>query len=126
MTLYYILSFAALIASLPFAREQLCISGGSVIPLSLIAVSILQALLFKSAEHEQSDLQGLNYSREEIDRAALRLGMKYHALTKLIVIPPLCVFIVYFDSVWKGLASVGLYLLSYLPVRFLVRAFRKE
>ncbi len=126
MTIYFIVSFLALLTSLPLGRAFICLSPASAVPLVLISLSIFQAVLFKSMENEQNDLHGLNYARAEIDSAAYRRGMTWHARTKLAVLPPMAVFVLYFSAPWKVLISTGLYVFSFVAARMLAQRARKE
>ncbi len=123
MTIYLIISILATIASVFIFFENIIVSSGSVCPLFLIGLSILQAVIFKSEKRDHTN--ETNYSIQELDYESINLSMQYHALTKIAIIPLLCVFIIYFDTAYKIAVSMGIYLLSFLPVRLLVK-FRKK
>ncbi len=126
MTVYLTVSLLALLASLPLASAFICLSPASAVPLALIGLSIFQAILLRSMENEQSDLHGLNYSRAEKDPAIERHGMMWHTRTKLAIVPPMCVFILYFGTPWKVTVPVVLYCLSFVVAGILTRHPRKE
>ncbi len=124
MAIYLISSILAVVASAFFFFDSIIISSESACPLILIGLSIFQAVLFKSEKRDYTNTT--NYSLEEIDFEAVNLAMQYHALTKIAIIPLLCVFMIYFNPVLKIAIPMFIYLLSFLPIRFLVSLNRKK
>ncbi len=121
MTIYLIISLLSLAASVLLLIEHVTINAASAVPLALAALSLLQALIFKSAADADDRADNTAYSLHEIDRTASGLAVRYHMLAKLAVIPLLCVFILYFGSIAKIAAPIAIYILSFLPAPLLVR-----
>ncbi len=127
MTIYLIVSILAIIVSVFIFFDSIIISSGSICPIVLIGLSILQAIIFKSEYNEPKDhTNATNYSTREMDYEVLRLSMKYHTLTKIAIIPLLCVFIIYFNTVIKIAVPICIYLLSFFPVPLLVKYSKKR
>lgn len=81
-------------------------------------------MIFKSyAGGDEEDLPTNNtaYSFIEIDKKSYRLGVKWHYICKMVVIPFLLLFVVYFSAVYKVILSILIYVLSYIPTKFLVK-----
>lgn len=126
MILYFIVSGLALAASIFLFFENIIISSASIVPIGFIGISILQAIVFKSLENEKKDHENyITFSTHEIDAEAEKLSIKYHILTKLSIIPSLCLFVIYFDSTWNIIFPICIYFLSFLPVRHLVKYSEK-
>ncbi len=122
MTICLIASIIAIIASAFVFFEHIVISSASIAPLVLIGLSIFQAVLFKLQENEKWDhTNNTAYSTGEVDVDATKLSMKYHALTKIAIIPLLCVFVIYFNTAIKIVVPIAIYLLSFFFVRLLVK-----
>ncbi len=122
MTIYLITSLLATVISAFIFFESLTISAFSLVPIVIIALSAFQAVIFNSsAKEENNRTDNTAFSTHEIDHKAAKLGMKYHALCKLAIIPLLFIFVIYFDTAWKLFLPLFIYILSYLPVRLLVK-----
>ena len=129
MIVYFIVSALMIGVSVIVFWEHLVIGGFSLVPVALILVSLLQAMIFRSYVNEKDENLDINntvYTLHEVDRAAYRLGMKWHYICKMVIIPPLVLLTVHFSSLYKFIFSILLYLFSYLPVKFLVRWEQKK
>ncbi len=122
MILYYVLALCTLAVSCVFHLEALSLNSASVVPLVLIAVSVLQIVVFKEQEAEDR-IQNTTYSTREPDHAAIKQGLRYHAAAKLAVIPLFCPFVLYFDTVWKIVVPIGIYLFSFFVSPVLLKMF---
>ena len=128
MTIYFLVSFGAIVCSLIPFWSLINIHALSFAPLVLIFVSLLQISIFRSYAKPDAELptDSTSYTTREVDKVAYRIGMKYHALCKMAILPPLCALIFYGNGIFKITVSVALYLLSFLPVKFLVRWEQKR
>ncbi len=122
MTVYLIVSLLAIALSAFIFFESLTISAFSLVPIAIIVLSVFQAVIFNSSANEENGrTDNTAFSTHEIDHKAAKLGMKYHALCKLAIIPLLFIFILYFGTALKLALPLIIYILSYLPVRPLVK-----
>lgn len=124
MVVYFIVTIVGICASFFLFFDSIVLNWMSLVPTILVLVSLLQAMIFKSyANGDEKDLPTNNtaYSFIEIDKNAYRLGMKWHYMCKMIIIPPLLLFVIHFSSVYKVILSILIYVLSYIPVKFLVK-----
>lgn len=123
MVLYYILSFLVIFISLFVFHNHIIIGSGSWVAIILVLVSILQSFVFKSfTKNEEVHLvNNTAFSLYEMDLKLYQIGMKWHYRFKLIIVPILCIFILYFEDLWKILLSIIIYILSYIPVRLIVK-----
>ena len=124
MAVYFIVSILVICVSFFAFFENVVINGLSLLPIILVLISFLQAMIFKSyACGDEEDLPTNNtaYSFIETDKKAYRSGMKWHYVCKMAVIPPLLLFVVHFSSIYKVILSILIYVLSYIPVKFLVK-----
>ncbi len=127
MVIYLIVSLIAIAISVCFFFDYLVITSASILPLGLSALSVLQAVVFLLLSHEPSDhTNETSYSMLETDHKTEKSGLKYHALTKLAIIPLLCIFIIYFSTAWKIAVPLCVYFLSFVPVRLLVKMAQKK
>lgn len=125
MIVYLIVTMLVICASFFLFFNSVVINWASLIPVILVLISFLQAMIFKSyAKGNEEDLSADNtaYSFVEIDKKAYYIGMKWHYVCKMIVIPLLLLFVIYFPSVYKVILPILIYALSYMPVKFLVKA----
>ncbi len=122
MTIYLIISLLAVVISVFVFFESLTISALSIVPTVIIVLSALQAAIFNSSANKENDrTDNTAFSANEIDCKAVKLGMKYHALCKLAIIPLLFIFVLYFGTAVKIAIPIIIYILSFLPVRLLVK-----
>jgi hypothetical protein len=129
MAIYLGVSFGALLISLFLLWSYVNIHVLSLAPLVLIFVSLLQISVFRSYAKPDTELwttDNTMYSSREVDQEAYRIGMKYHSLCKLSILPLLCALIFYGSGILKILLAVAVYLLSFLPVKFFVRWEKKR
>ncbi len=126
MATYIILSGFLLVASAVFHLDHIILSPLSMLPLALVALSALQAALFHADTQEHSDLSGLNFTKHEINPVTSRVRMSCHSRAKLLLIPPICVFSIYFSPTWKVIGALLLYALSYLIGYIWSKLSRKE
>ncbi len=128
MAVYLCISLVAIVCSLVPFGEYVHIQSLSLAPIVLIFVSLLQISIFRSYAKPDAELptDSTSYTTREVDKVAYRIGMKYHALCKMAILPPLCALIFYGNGIFKITVSVALYLLSFLPVKFLVRWEQKR
>ena len=129
MAIYLGVSFGALLISLFLLWSYVKIHVLSLAPLVLIFVSLLQISVFRSYAKPDTELwttDNTMYSSREVDQEAYRIGMKYHSLCKLSILPLLCALIFYGSGILKILLAVAVYLLSFLPVKFFVRWEKKR
>ncbi len=104
MTIYLIISLLAIAISAFVFFESLTVSAFSLVPIVIIALSAFQAVIFNSSAKEENDrTDNTAFSTHEIDCKATKLGMKYHALCKLAIIPLL--FILSSTSIPHGSSS---------------------
>ena len=115
MVVYFIVTMLVICASFFLFFNSVVINWASLIPVILVLISFLQAMIFKSyAKGNEEDLSA--------DNTAYSIGMKWHYVCKMIVIPLLLLFVIYFSSVYKVILPILIYALSYMPVKFLVKA----
>ena len=128
MAIYLGVSLGALLISLFPLWSYVNLHVLSLAPLVLIFVSLLQISVFRSYAKPDAELPFDNtmYSSREVDKVAYRIGMKYHFLCKMAILPPLCAFIFYGSGILKIVLAVAVYLLSFLPVKFFVRWEQKR
>lgn len=129
MTVYLCISFVAIVLSLFPFWSYVNIHVLSFAPIVLIFVSLLQISVFRSYAKPDAELwrtDNTMYSSREVDQEAYCIGMKYHSICKLVILPPLCALIFYGNGIFKISVSAVLYLLSFLPVKFLVRWEQKK
>jgi len=129
MAIYLGISFGALLISLLFLWNYVNIHVLSLAPLVLIFVSLLQISVFRSYAKPDAELwrtDNTMYSSREVDQEAYRIGMKYHSLCKMAILPLLCALIFYGSGILKILLAVAVYLLSFLPMKFFVRWEKKK
>lgn len=129
MVVYFIISILVICFSGLVFFENIVINGLSLLPIILALISFLQAMIFKSyASGDEEDLPTDNtaYSFIEIDKKSYRSGMKWHYVCKMAVIPLLLLFVVYFSAVYKVILSILIYVLSYIPVKLLVKLERNK
>lgn len=123
MVVYFIISILVICFSVLVFFENIVINGLSLLPIILALISFLQAMIFKSYAGDEEDLPTNNtaYSFIEIDKKSYRSGMKWHYICKMVVIPLLLLSVVYFSAVYKVILSILIYVLSYIPAKFLVK-----
>ncbi len=125
MVVYFIISILVICFSVLVFFENIVINGLSLLPIILALISFLQAMIFKSyaggGDEEDLPTDNTAYSFIEIDKKSYRSGMKWHYICKMVVIPLLLLFVVYFSAVYKVILSILIYVLSYIPVKFLVK-----
>ena len=128
MAAYISISLGAILLSLFPFWSYVSIQVLSLAPLVLIFVSILQISIFRFYAKPDAELppDNTSYSSREIDKEAYRIGMKYHSLCKMAILPLLCALIFYGSGILKILLAVAVYLLSFLPVKFFVRWEKKK
>ena len=128
MTIYLFVSFGTIFVSMFPLWNYVNIHVLSLAPLVLMLVSLLQISVFRSYAKPDSELptDSTSYSAREVDREAYRIGMKYHSLCKMAILPLLCALIFYGSGLLKIVLAAVLYLLSFLPVKFLVRLEQKK
>ena len=124
MVVYLLISILVICVSFFVFFESVVINGLSLIPISLLLVSFLQAMIFKSCangDEEDLSINDTAYSFFDINRKSYQLGMKWHYVCKMSVIPLLFLLAIYFPSIYKVILSILIYVLSYMPVKFLVK-----
>ena len=128
MTIYFVVSLLGLLISVFLLWSYVNIHVLSFAPIVLIFVSLLQISIFRSYAKPDAELptDSTSYTTREVDKVAYRIGMKYHSLCKMAILPPLCALIFYGSGILKITLAVVLYLLSFLPVKFLVRWEQKK
>ncbi|MBO5938537.1 MAG: hypothetical protein J6Q82_03450 [Clostridia bacterium] len=128
MTVYLCVSLGAIVCSLIPFWSLINIHALSLAPIVLIFVSLLQISIFRSYAKPDAELptDSTSYTTREVDKVAYRIGMKYHSLCKLAILPPLCALIVYGSGILKIALAVAFYLLSFLPVKIFVRWEQKK
>ena len=128
MTVYFAVSLLGLVISLFPFWSYVNIHTLSLAPIVLMFVSLLQISMFRSYAKPDAELptDSTSYTTREVDKVAYRIAMKYHSLCKLVILPPLCALVFYGNGIFKISVSVALYLLSFLPVKFLVRWEQKK
>ena len=130
MLIYFIISIVSIIISFFAFMDSIIINEFSLCPAVLIGVSFLQAMIFKSNAFNDDDGLLTNttaYSIREprVDIDAYRKNMKYHYICKMVIIPVLLLFVIHFNSILKIVASISMYLLSFMPVKILARIDKK-
>ena len=129
MIAYFLVSCSVLIASCFVFRSWLVLNPLSLAPAILILVSLFQALIFRyyaNAEKDELSADNTAYSMNDLDFDAYRKGMKWHSVCKAVIIPPLILFAIFFSAPVKVIGSILLYVLSYFPVKLLVRLEQKK
>ncbi len=119
MVLYYIITLGALLLSIPFLFDYITISMTSFAPIVLIFVSVVQFIAFRD-DSNIDNTNSTSYSLNEFDLVKQKAALKYHSIIKLIIIPILCPFIIYFDELLK-LFSVLIYFLSFFIAPIMVK-----
>ncbi len=121
MIIYLTVSLLAVAGSVFIFFDHLMITNISLLPLGLSALSVLQVIIFLLLSREPSDhTNETSYSMRETDHKAEQFALKYHALSKLAILPVLCIFIFYFGTAWKIAIPLIVYFLSFVPPRLFV------
>lgn len=126
MAIYLWVSFGAILASLFPLWNHVNIHALSIAPIVLMLVSLLQISVFRSYAKPDTTIDNTMYSSREVDQEAYRIGMKYHSLCKLIILPLFFALIFYGSGILKIALAAAVYLLSFLPVKILVRREQKK
>ncbi len=127
MAIYFISSLSATAISILFLHDLMVFNASSAIPIALIVISLLQSVVFSSISKQKFDpTNATSYSLSEVDYKKATTAMKYHSLVKLAIVPLMCPFIIYFNGIVKAVASLCIYILSYLAVRPLINKFENK
>ena len=124
MIVYLMVSILVICVSLFPFFEKVVVNWMSLLPVMLVLLSFVQAMIFKSyanADGEDLATDNTAYSFSETDKTAYRSGMKWHYICKMVAIPLLLLFAIYFSSPYKIILPILIYALSYMPVKFLVK-----
>ena len=119
MIVYMIVSFLAVFGSLFLFWRDLSLSSLSLVPLALMGISLLQMFLFKEQSETDPSLDSTAYALHEDGLTAhdhTRL-MQIHRDARLIILPLLLIFCLYFGAIVKIVAPIIIYALSFVAVR---------
>ncbi len=128
MVTYMTVSFLTVFASLLLFWRKVSLSPLSLVPLVLMGLSLLQMFLFKEQSETDERLDSTAYSLHEdglIGRDYTRL-MQIHRDARLVILPLLAVFCLYFGTIVKIVAPLAIYALSFVAVRVIFNWRRKK
>ena len=120
--IYMMASTLVVLASTVVFWKFISVNVASICPLFLVFLSLLQAMTFissaKSAENGESETA---YSaHNELTRDEQAALFRVHGLTKIAVLPMLLIFAIFFQSVYKIILPIVIYVASFLLARLVV------
>lgn len=128
MTIYLLIAFFSVGASLFVLTPYISITPMSLLPLCLIFIAVLEAFLLKGQQNQTIDEYRLNntaYSFREIDLSRMNCSKKWLFRYKLISLPLISFFVLYFNSIFKYF-SLLIFFLPYLLSWFSVMLENKK